>query len=516
MRIFAPCRSTRRLAGLLALAGVAAGAVTLLSSAPSGRAESRPDARKNIVFVLADDLSWNLVARMPHVQALRRRGATFSEYYVTDSLCCPSRASIFTGQLPHNTHVVGNQPPRGGAVAFERNGGPERVYAKTLQAAGYRTAMMGKYLNGHGAGSPEPPYWNEWLVAGKTGYREYGYRLNHNGTLTARHGFRPRDYLVRTLTRHARRFIARSAAERAPFALEVAPYATHSALGGQRHDHPWIRPGFAVPDARDAKSCRGVHVPRGPAYDVRNVHPPSWLAHRPPLTAAQKRKLDRQFCKRVQAAKAIDRMIGAIERQLVRAGVAGNTYLVFSSDNGFHTGQHRLLAGKMTAFETDIRVPLVIAGPGVRPGMTIDRLTENIDLAPTFDRIARTRPPATVDGHSLLGLLHGDRGVRWRKRLLIEHRHATKRSAGPDRQARAAGDPTSYKALRGPGFLYVRYLPRPHEHEYYALRGRPYADERVNRYGGLSQPRRVSLDRQLERLRTCAGPASCWAAAGGR
>ena len=140
-------------------------------------AESR---RPNIVFVLTDDLSMDLVRFMPEVQALATRGATFDNYFVSDSLCCPSRSSIFTGKFPHDTGVFANGGADGGIGAFYANGNEETSFNIALQQAGYRTAMMGKYLNGYlqdrspVPGTYVPPGWSEWDVAG-WGYR--GVRL---------------------------------------------------------------------------------------------------------------------------------------------------------------------------------------------------------------------------------------------------------------------------------------------------------------------------------------------------
>ncbi len=485
-----------------------------------GAGAMREPAGANVVVILADDLSNNLVPYMRNVKAMSRDGANFTNYYVTDSLCCPSRSSIFTGEFPHNTHVLANKPPMGGVQSFNQHGGRQAVYAKTLQGAGYETGMMGKYINGYESDDPEPPYWDEWDVVGQRGTAEYGYRFNQNGDVSKLFGFKPQDYLVRRLQTRADDFIHTTAETNEPFVLEVAPYATHSADPGQGHRNPDIRPFFTVPDPRDDShaACAHLKVPRTPNYDARNVNPPSWLGHaaQRPLTKDQKHTLDRQFCKRAETAKSLDRLVGSVETAVEDAGVADNTYVIFTSDNGFHTGQHRLLAGKMTAFETDIRVPLIVTGPGIQPGTTIDQLAENIDLAPTLEEIAGTTPPESVDGHSLLGLLHGTADTAtWRRRLLVEHRHATKANEGPDKQPPQSGDPTSYRAVRGPDYLYVRYQAEhghAPEHEYYALGQNP--NEIVNTYKRLSQSRRATLDSQLDDLRTCAG-AACWTRAGG-
>jgi N-acetylglucosamine-6-sulfatase len=141
----------------------------------------------NIVFVLTDDLSWNLVQFMPHVLEMQKHGVTFVNYFVTDSLCCPSRASIFTGRYPHNTGIFSNRGADGGYAAFRKRGLEQTTLATALSAGGFRTAMMGKYLNGYTPGRhPVAPGWASWAVAGD-GYAEFKYALNQDGRIV-RHG----------------------------------------------------------------------------------------------------------------------------------------------------------------------------------------------------------------------------------------------------------------------------------------------------------------------------------------
>src|SRR6187551_3161054 len=162
-------------------------AVTLLalsiaaaSVAPDARtAQHRPSPRPNVVFILTDDLSSDLIQYMPNVQQMQREGMTFSNYFVTDSLCCPSRASIFTGRYPHNHGVLTNTPPSGGFAAFRR-GAESHTFATALEASGYRTALMGKYLNGYQAEQGYvAPGWTVWQATG-AGYRGFNYSLSAN------------------------------------------------------------------------------------------------------------------------------------------------------------------------------------------------------------------------------------------------------------------------------------------------------------------------------------------------
>ncbi len=132
-------------------------------------------------------------------------------------------------------------------------------------------------------------------------------------------------------------------------------------------------------------------------------------------------------------------MIGQLENELRAKGLDRNTYFVFSSDNGFHMGEYTLTSGKQTAFETDIRVPLIVSGPGVPAGRDVSQLTSSIDLAPTFETLAGLPVPASVDGHSLAGLWHGQDPVGWPLAVLIEHHGPDFSPDDPDRQTSRPG-----------------------------------------------------------------------------
>src|SRR5689334_17097129 len=199
----------RRLIGaaLLLPAALAAGCGPQRAHAVAAPSRRAPAARRaNVVFVLTDDLSWDLLPYMPQVRRLARDGMTFRQFVVSDSLCCSSRATIFTGEFPHNTGVLGNVPPAGGYPAFRGHGDLARSFAVALQRAGYRTALFGKYLNDyHPLQAGIDPGWSDWL-ASSSGYRGYGYAQSDNGHRVF-DGYRPRDYVTNVLARHALRFI---------------------------------------------------------------------------------------------------------------------------------------------------------------------------------------------------------------------------------------------------------------------------------------------------------------------
>ncbi|WP_413811438.1 sulfatase [Streptomyces sp. OE57] len=466
----------------------AEGATSDADASPSGK-------KPNIVYVLTDDLAWNLVKYMPHVQEMQKKGTTFSNFFATDSLCCPSRTSILAGQYPHNTGVFTNSGDDGGYRAFLKNGNEKKTFGPALQRAGYRTGFMGKYLNGYQPGDKngtDKPYvpsgWDEWDVAGE-GYNEYNYELNENGKVVP-YGKAPQDYLTDVLSRKATSFIGSSAEEKKPFMLEVATFAPH---------------GPYVPAPRDKGKFPGLKAPQTDAYDKATLNAPEWQRSLSPLTSKEKKRIDRNFAKRVRSVQAVDDMIGQLEKTLEDKGLADNTYIVFGSDNGFHMGEHRLRTGKQTAYDTDINVPLMVTGPDVPAGEKVSQLAENVDLNPTFLDLAGVDPPSTVDGRSLGDLMHGRTEKEWRETVLVEHHRAASKKGDPDAAPANAGDPPTYAAMRTDDSLYVEYTDG--EREFYDLDSDP--EQLNNRAASLSAEQRAALHRTLTALQRCKGAESC-------
>ena len=229
---------------------------------------------------------------MPHVLQMQKDGVTFTNYFVTNSLCCPSRSSIFTGRYPHNTGIYRNMGDDGGYAAFKNRGYEATTFSVALSAAGYRTAMLGKYLNGYRPIDPVAPGWTAWAVAGGAGYREFNYRLNENGN-PASYGNQPSDYLTDVLAGQAGRFIRERAGQ--PFFIEIATFAPHA---------PY------VPAPRDAEALAGVHAPRTPAFNAApEPDMPKWLLGREALSETDMANIDRDFRKRAQSVLAVDKLI---------------------------------------------------------------------------------------------------------------------------------------------------------------------------------------------------------------
>jgi arylsulfatase A-like enzyme len=251
-----------------------------------------------------------------------------------------------------------------------------------------------------------------------------------------------------------------------------------------------------------------MRAPHPPSYDVLPTNPPSWLSIHAPLNWREQQRINHVYDLRVEDVQAIDDMIGRIRSALRASGQLRNTYIVFSSDNGLHMGEYRLTPGKLTAFDTDIHVPLVIDGPGIPAGAVTNAMSENTDLAPTFEQIAGTHAPC--DGHTLMPLLHGGTPTGWRTAVLVEHHQPNSRQAGsnPDSQRPQQGNPPSYTAMRTPGFAYVAY--RKGGHEFYDVRNDPF--ELHNVYNSLPRAQKHRLHRELARMKHCHGHRACWAA----
>ena len=375
---------------LVAVAPLEHGAIVCAASKP------------NMIFIIADDLDTASMSQLPRLQSLLAdHGVTFTNYFVSLALCCPSRASILRGQYAHNTKIFTNAPPGGGFATFRDLGHEESTIATWLREAGYRTVLLGKYLNGYPMTTYVPPGWDEWYaVAG--GVNFFNYSLNENGQLV-RYGSDPEAYLTDVLSDKAADFIRRTAPSAQPFFMYVAPYAPHQP---------------ATPAPRYAETFVGVEAPRTLSFNESDVSDkPLWVRNTPLRTPAQIAQLDALYRKRLQSMLAVEDLVARLLETLRAVSQLGNTYIVLTSDNGFHLGQHRLPAGKNSAYDEDIRVPLIVRGPGVPRGTAVDHLAVNIDLAPTFAELGGTAAPAFVDGRSLLALLRPDPPPpeHWRK-----------------------------------------------------------------------------------------------------
>jgi N-acetylglucosamine-6-sulfatase len=345
---------------------------------------TKSSARPNVVLIVTDDQRWDSLEQMPQLNAASE-WARLSNAFVDEPQCCPSRASIFTGRYPQNTGV---ETLRDGADMDEK-----RTVATMLHKAGYRTAHYGKYLNGYplGRGLYVPAGWDDF--AGSVGPSDYyNYKLAENGDLVS-YGSEPKAYKTDVLTAMARKFI-KTTKQSQPFLVYLAFNAPHSDSAGR-----------VLPAPQDRGSCSGNTFQEAPNLNAHDtVSEPAWMSAEQPKNAGNMQFQRAATC---NALRGVDNAVMSIVAELERVGRLENTYLMFTSDNGYAFGEHRL-TGKGDLYETSVRVPLLVRGPDVEPD-TIARLTSNVDLVPTIlDWTSVTPPRGFLDGTSFAGDLRGD------------------------------------------------------------------------------------------------------------
>jgi arylsulfatase A-like enzyme len=434
------------------------------------------DSRPNIVVLMTDDQHVGSLSKMALTQQLiADQGTTFTNSFVSTPLCCPSRVTFLTGQYMHNHGVLSNSAPDGGYWKLDHT----NTLAVWLQNAGYSTGFVGKYLNDYPFNRADeiPPGYDFW-VALASDWQYFNYTLNENGVLNVY----PEDpqgenYLTDVLARRATSFIASRASDPAPFFLWVAFLAPHTQL-----DLGLMGP---TPAPRHAGAFAGEPLPQPPSFNEADVSDkPSFIQSLPSLDQATIADLTTHHQKRLESLLAVDEAVSAIVDALAAAGKLDNTFLIFTSDNGYFHGEHRIVAGKSYQYEEALRVPLLIRGPGV-PHQTLGHLVVNVDLAPTIVQIAMASSGRRMDGLSLLPLLQNP-SLPWRRSFLIE---------GPQYR---------YLGVRTTSQVYLYHLTT-HETEFYDLNVDPYQLE--------SRPRPArpaeagALQQRLEQLRRCAGLA---------
>ncbi|QZY28997.1 sulfatase-like hydrolase/transferase [Nocardioides coralli] len=398
--------------------------------------EARRPPPPDIVLVLTDDLSLDLVRTMAEVQRMSRTGASYRHAYVTDARCCPSRASLLTGQYPHQTGVrinnsrsaaiPGHLGPVGGWKAFRKFGSTARSVNVRLQRAGYTTGYVGKYLNRY---EPEligrriPPGWTQWEAVFGTAYdgwdfamavdrgRAFGVRRVEAPPKWASNRVKDRAYVGAVIARRALAFIRAHADRRKPYFLVVSTFATHPRLPDDPA-YPGLprfppafrdRAGPGTPGNCGAVRCDDLTVDgiAGFRDDVADNVPlradgrpaRQW---RTPGRVPSDRRATRVLRTRAQMAQSVDRML-----RRIRNAVGPDTYVILTSDHGHHVGQHGLGLGKNAPFRSDVQVPLVVEGPGVVPGGR-EEVVSLIDLAPTFEALAGLRRARYRSGLSLV------------------------------------------------------------------------------------------------------------------
>ena len=472
-------RDTRSMAARAALGAFAA--LSLLANGPAVEVPKVEATRPNILFILTDDQTLESLRVMPQTQRLvGEAGTTFANAFVSFPLCCPSRATFLTGQYAHNHGVRGNQPPGGGVTALD----DAETLPVWLQRAGYYTAHVGKYLNGYGELTQPtvPPGWSRWLaLVDPSTYSFYDYTLSDDGQLV-HHGSADADYQTDVLAAAAEEVI-RDRAGRGPFFLSVAPVAPHLERSDARGQGTPPRPA-----PRHAGRFAGEPLPAKASFDEADVSDkPRSLQRMRRMSAAARAEVLRTYRAQLASLLAVDELVARLVGALEETGELERTLVVFTSDNGFFHGEHRIREGKFLPYEEAIHVPLLVRGPGFPAGTTASQLVANIDLAPTFLAAAGAAASGRrLDGMPLQPLAADPRAGRGRA-LLLEA---------------LEGNRATYTGLRTARWVWIEYDDGARElydldHDPLQLRSRHTAK-------ALAQTR-ADLAARLDELRGCAG-----------
>jgi N-acetylglucosamine-6-sulfatase len=433
--------------GSLALVGIAC--LALLALLARGEVSHAQSSKPNIIMFTTDDQTIRDLVAMPKTQALiGSQGATFPHAYVSMALCCPSRVTVQTGQYAHNHHVMGNTPPQGGYSQFnDKNDLP--VW---LQTAGYRTVHIGKMPNGFGTETNEtyvPPGWGpfnngngngEFYGFIKPASSYTGFSLDENGVLEQydANDYQTDVYADIAADRIQNHFTRHSGS---PLYMQVQFFAPHDP---------------ATPAVRHSGAFATTPLPIEPNFNEKDVRDkPGWIRAIRRFGFGLISKIQARYQRRLEALLSVDDAIERIVNNLAARGQLGNTYLIFTSDNGFMQGQHRLHQGKFAPYESSIQVPLMIRGPGIPPGGQPRAFVWNGDITATILQAAGAQPGLPQDGRSLLPYAR-DPNLLSTRPILIE--------TGPPGATNEPGTPVSAAAAnRGVRFSkYVKNLDQDH------------------------------------------------------
>jgi N-acetylglucosamine-6-sulfatase len=461
-------------------------------------APAAAQAKPNIVFIMTDDQTASSTSVQRNVGLIQGQGTTFTQTIASYPLCCPSRATYLSGQYSHNHGVLHNAGPFGGYTRFDNS----NSLPLWLQAAGYRTMHVGRYLNGYGVQNPDitevPPGWNDWI----SGVGEHSsvfnfqrWQTNENGQIFIRPGpDLPDEHQTDFYGRRAAELIDSAAPSPQPFFLSLTFPAPH--LGQPRDpDDPTLL-GTPSPAPRHRDAFAGTPLPRPPNFDEADVsRKPQIVADRPRLSPEMIAAIQENYQQELESLLTVDDAVGAVLNALSRSGELDDTLLIYTSDNGFFHGEHRLPSEKILPYEEAARIPLIMRGPGVPRGREIGQLVANIDWAPTIVDAADARPRRLMDGSSLLEVMEDPRRERGRE-IVLEN-------------GVGANNVPMFRALRNERYVWIEHKTTG-EYELYDLRKDPYQLrnlEDLDSYAAI----RAALAKRLRKLQRCRGARACGA-----
>ncbi|KAH7235071.1 alkaline-phosphatase-like protein [Fusarium solani] len=356
--------------------------------------EAAASRQPNILFILTDDQDWHMksLKHMPLLQKyLINEGTLYSNHYCTVALCCPSRVNLWTGRAAHNTNV-NVWAPYGGYPKIVREGINDNYLPHWLQAAGYNTYYSGKLWNHHTVENYNQPYaggfnGSDFLLDPHT----YQYL---NATMT-RNGAPPVNYAGQyspdLTAQKAYGFLDDALSNEEPWFLVHAPIAPHGTVD--------LTPNFFSDAPKYAK--RHAHlfkdyiIPRDESFNPEVQGGVSWVKELPRLNDTVIAYNDEYQRARLRALQSVDEMVETMIKKVEAAGQLDNTYIIYTTDNGYHISQHRMHPGKECGFETDVHIPLIIRGRGVPAGHISQAVTAHTDLASTIMSLAGRALPDT-------------------------------------------------------------------------------------------------------------------------
>ncbi|XP_062512865.1 N-acetylglucosamine-6-sulfatase-like isoform X2 [Corticium candelabrum] len=372
----------------------------------------------NIVFIITDDQDVKLdsLSVQPKVQKLLTdEGLFFKNAFVTHPVCCPSRSSTLTGKYTHNHQTYENNVNRGCNAQSWRDRNENKTIGAYMSRAGYTTGFFGKYLNNYALkssgmnASHVPPGWHKWFgLVGNS--RFYHYSVSNDGVEEAHGNDYKKDYFTDVVKRQAIAFIGNvtESGKDSPFFMYVSTPAPH-------------RP--ATPAPQYNHTFDGRQAPRTPSYhyDGTDKH---WIISKgtPHMNNQTVEIVDQLFRQRWETLLSVDDLVEELLATLEKKNLMNNTFIFYNSDHGYHLGQFNQQGEKRQPYDEDIRVPLIVRGPGIAKNQTADTIALNIDLLPTFIDLAGGEIPDDVDGRSLKPILMGQTTKNtWRSDFLVEY-----------------------------------------------------------------------------------------------
>ena len=487
---------------LSALAGAA------LAAAAAERAAAPP----NIVMIMTDDLDTSVfqtalaLGYLPNIDAeLVHKGTTFNNTFAALPMCCPSRTSYLTGQYPHNHHVFRNRGPMGGFDHFDND---QSTVATWMHAAGYRTGIIGKYLNGYGrtdksqGGAYVAPGWDTWDALFTAS--QYGFYMSRNGT-RVKYGQTPADYQTDVLSGLGVDFLQKKTDGR-PFYLTMTPTAPHYEGSDDDDDSgATIRP---APRYADTPPLATIPPESKASYNEADMSDkPAWMQADAPVDPVAQRN---GYNSKIAAMRAVDDLVGNLVATLRANGQESNTVIIFTADNGFQYGTHRRTQ-KTEMYEESIRIPMIIRGPGQTVPRSVDAWAMNIDWAPTIVDFGGATPDIAVDGTSLVRWVDTANPPEGRHTVLIEHPcDGTAMADHPPydmirtRDSALTGDPSGQAVV-----VYAETLNKRNAivaRELYDLATDPLEEQSLhNSTDPKIQRQMAALARRLDDLKVCAG-----------